>query len=84
MLMLILIIVIFIIKDIKLFVPVFTLSAIDNQKLSEHLSKGFEKSVYWNKYKAKRDTIKKYRYFLASNVVGVNRSCQSVSTFKPR
>ena len=34
------------IKDIKLYVPVVTLSARDNQKLSKRLSKGFEKSVY--------------------------------------
>ena len=38
--------VIFIIKGTKLYVPVVTLSARDNQKLSKRLSKGFEKSVY--------------------------------------
>ena len=38
----------FTIKDTKLYVPVVTLSAIDNQKLSKRLSKGFERSVYWN------------------------------------
>ena len=44
---------IFTIKDTKLYVPVVTLSARDNQKLSKLLSKGFERSVYWNKYKTK-------------------------------
>ena len=39
--------IIFIIKDTKLYVPVVSLSAKDNQKLSKLLSKGFEKSVYW-------------------------------------
>ena len=38
--------IIFIIKDTKLYVPVVTLSARDNQKLSNHVSKGFERSVY--------------------------------------
>ena len=38
----------FIIKDKKLHVPVVTLSARDNQKLSKLLSKAFERSVYGN------------------------------------
>ena len=40
--------IIFTIKDTKLYVPVVTLSARDNQKLSKLLSKRFERSVYWN------------------------------------
>ena len=39
------------IKDTKLYVPVVTLSARNNQKLSKLLSKGFKRSVYWNDYK---------------------------------
>ena len=42
---------IFAITDTKLYVPVVTLKTGDNAKLSELLSKGFERSVYWNKYK---------------------------------
>ena len=38
--------IIFTIKDTKLYVPVVTLSARDNQKLSKLLSKGFERSIY--------------------------------------
>ena len=38
---------IFAIKDTKLYVPVVSLSAKDNQKLSKLLSKGFERLVYW-------------------------------------
>ena len=38
---------------IILYVPVVTLPAKDDQKLSELLSKGFERSVYWNGYKTK-------------------------------
>ena len=40
------------ITDTKLHAPVVTLKTGDNAKLSELLSKGFERSVYWNKYKA--------------------------------
>ena len=43
--------IIFTIKDTKLYARVVTLSAGDNQKLS----KGFEKSVYWNAYKTKSE-----------------------------
>ena len=35
--------------DTKLCVPIVTLSAEDNAKLSKLLSKGFKRSVYWNK-----------------------------------
>ena len=35
-------------KTTKLYLPIVTLSARDNQKLSKLLSKGFEWSVYWN------------------------------------
>ena len=62
--------IIFTIKDIKLYDSVVTLLASDNQKLSRRLSKGFERSVYWNAYKTKsenRNATNKYRYFLESN-----------------
>ena len=68
--------IIFTIKDTKLYVPIVTLLANDNHKLSKGLSKGFERSVYWNEYKTKnenKDTKNKYRYFLESNFIGVNR-----------
>ena len=45
--------IIFAINDTKLYVPVVTLSARDNQKLSRFFSKGWERSVYWNEYKTK-------------------------------
>ena len=51
------------------------LSAKDYQKLAKRLSKGFERSVYWNEYKTKSgntNTTKKYIYFIESNFVGVN------------
>ena len=48
-------IIIFTIRETKLYVPVETLSARDNQKLSKLLSKGFERSVYWNEYRTKSE-----------------------------
>ena len=44
--------ILFTFKDSKN-VPVVILSAKDNQTLSKPLSKKFEKSLYWNKYKTK-------------------------------
>ena len=41
----------FTITDTKLYVPVVTLLAEDNVKLSKLLSERFKRSVYWNKYK---------------------------------
>ena len=67
--------IIFTIKDTKLYVAVVTLSATDNQKLAKLLSKGFERSVYYNEYKTKSEnnnTTNEYRYFLKSNFVGLN------------
>ena len=42
---------IFKITDAKLYVPIVTFSAEDNAKLSQLLSEGFKRSIYWNKYK---------------------------------
>ena len=66
--------IIFTIKDLKLSVSVVT--ARENQKLSNVLNKGFERSVYWNECKTKWDnknTTNEFRCFLKSNFVGVNR-----------
>ena len=58
--------IIFTIKDTKLYVPVFNLSTRGNQKLSKLLSKGFQRSVYWNEYETKsqnENTTNEYIYF---------------------
>ena len=71
----ILIYIFFTIKDTKLYVPVATLSARDNQKLSKFLRKGFERPVYMNKCKIKRhnkNTTNGFRYFIESDFVGAN------------
>ena len=39
------------ITDAKPYVPIVTLSAEDNAKLSKLFSEGFKRSIYWNKYK---------------------------------
>ena len=39
------------ITDAKLYVPIVTLSVEDNAKLSKLLGEGFNRSIYWNKYK---------------------------------
>ena len=68
--------IIFTIKETKLYVPVVTLLARANQKLSKLLSKGFERSIYLNEYKTKsenKNTTYEYRYFLESNFIRVNR-----------
>ena len=41
----------FTITDAKLYVPIVTLSIIDNEKLSKLLNKGFKRPVNWNKFK---------------------------------
>ena len=66
----------FTMKDTKLYVPVVNLSARDNLKKSNLLSKGFEILIYWNEYKTKseaKNTTNEYRYFLKSTFAGVNR-----------
>ena len=57
--------IIFTIKNTEMFVPVVTLSAKGNRKLSKLRSKGLERSIYWYEYKTKREnrnTTNKYKY----------------------
>ena len=44
---------VFIITDTKLYVPVVTLSKEGNKDFIEQQNKGFQRSIYWNEYKAK-------------------------------
>ena len=60
----------FTIKDTKLYVPVVTLSAKDNQKLSKLLGKRFERWVSWNECKTKCET--KIRQNECRHFIGVN------------
>ena len=68
--------IIFTINDTNIYIPVVTLLANDNQKLSKLLRKGFERSLYWNEYKTKNENknmAKEYRYFFELNFVRVDR-----------
>ena len=73
---------IFNITDAKLYVPIVTLSAEDNIKLSTLLSEGFKRTVYWDEYKVIGNKIveiaanykEKYiRELLESSCQGVKR-----------
>ena len=70
------------ITDAKLYVPIVTLSAEDNVKLSKLLGEGFKRSIYWNKYKvidnilveiAANNEEKYIRELLDSSCQGVKR-----------
>ena len=70
------------ITDAKLYVPIVTLSAEDNVKLSKLLGEGFKRSIYWNKYKvidnevvgiAANNEEKYIRELLDSSYQGVKR-----------
>ena len=69
------------ITDAKLYVPIVTLSAEDNAKLSKLLSEGFKRSIYWNKYKVIKNIVeiaanneeKPIRELLDSSRQGVKR-----------
>ena len=72
----------FAITDAKFYVPVVTLKIEDNTKLSKLLSKGFKRSIYWNKYKvidnilvqiATANEEKYIRELLDSSYQGVKR-----------
>ena len=63
-------------RDRKLYVPLDTLSAKDNQKLPKCFSKGFERSVYCNEHRNKsenKNMTNEYRCFLESNFEGATR-----------
>ena len=73
---------IFNITDAKLYVPIVTLSAEDNVKLSKLLSEGFKRTVYWDEYKvignkiveiAANNEEKYIRKLLESSCQGVKR-----------
>ena len=68
--------------DAKLYVPVVTLSAEDHVKLVKQLNEGFNRSVYWNKYKVINNKVveiaaaneeKHIRDLLDSSYHGVKR-----------
>ena len=66
----------FAITEIKLYVPVVTLSTKDNEKLLQQLKSGFKKSISWNKYESSIKTFAQNRnlnYLINPSLQGVNR-----------
>ena len=63
--------------DAKLYIPIVTLKAEDNTKLSKWLSEGFKRIIYWNEYKVisnKNYNESEYiRESLDASIQGVNR-----------
>ena len=60
--------------DSKLHAPIVTLSSKDTSHLSNLLSEGFKRSVFWNKYAVKRSMYNgDTRILLNASIQGVNR-----------
>ena len=66
------------ITDTKLYVSIVTLSTKDTTHLTNLLSEGFKRSVFWNKYKIERHTVaananNHWRALLDASFQGANR-----------
>ena len=64
------------IKDCKLYVPVVTLSAENDNKLLEQLKRGFKKTIKWNKYRSEMSNQTKdndLNYLTDPTFTNVNR-----------
>ena len=67
---------VFEITDIKLYVPIVTLSTQDNSKLLQQLKSGFKRVVNWNKYLSKPELIAQnpnINHLVEQSFQGVNR-----------
>ena len=53
--------------DTKLYIPVVTLSTLDNAKLLEQLKPGFKGTINWNKYQIKKINRKTKQIFRLLN-----------------
>ena len=63
------------ISDIKLYVPVVTLSKENNIKLSGKLKYGFKKTIKWNKYRSQMNILKNnnnFNYLIYPTFTNVN------------
>ena len=66
----------FAITDIKLFVPVVTLSTQENTKLLQQLKSGFKRVINWTKYSSKPELLAQnpnLNYLVEPSFQGVNR-----------
>ena len=66
----------FTITDAKLYVPIVTLSAEGNEKLSKLLSEEFKRPVYWNAYKVIAEKSHNANIPLRDTI---NSSCQGIN-----
>ena len=65
----------------ELYIPVVTLNTGSNNKLSELLSKGFERTVVWNEYKSKIEGVTILANGNTFKRTAVDTSFQSVNKF---
>ena len=67
----------FAITDTKLYIPLVTLSTQDNAKLLQQLKSGFKRTINWNKYHSKTETLNASNLYLDflidPSFKGVNR-----------
>ena len=66
----------FAITDIKLYVPVVTLSTQENAKLLQQLKSGFKRVIHWNKYLSKPELLRRnsnLNHLVEPSFQGVNR-----------
>ena len=64
------------ISDTKLYVPVVTLPAENDNKLLEHLKTGFKRTITWNKYRSEmsnQSTNNNLNYLIDPTFTNVNR-----------
>ena len=64
------------IKDLKLYVPIVTLSKENGRKLLEQLKSGFERTTKWNKYRSQmtiQSNNNNLNYLITSTFTKVNR-----------
>ena len=64
------------ITDIKLYVPVVTLSTQDNARLLQQLKSGFKRVINWNKYLLKPESLARnldLNHLVEPSFQGVNR-----------
>ena len=69
-------IVTFQLTDIKSYLPVVTLSRVNNKKLLEQLKSGFKRTVKWNKYRSQmtiQSNNSNLNYLIDPTFINVNR-----------
>ena len=76
--------IIFTVKDMKLYVPVVTLSVRDNQKLSKLLSKGFERPVHSFFLELNFDWVNELFVLVYTNQVAASKRVKAKRYYSPK